>query len=491
MESNMALTTRRQFVQQTAFAAAGLYGCPMKALVGAPWTFEAREQSAAPPDAAAIRKLASEITGHVITPEASDYESSRLVFNRAFDLRPALIVRCAGSSDVARVLDFSQRQKVPVAVRGGGHSRVGYGMCDGGVVIDFSGMNRVEVDARKRVARAQGGAVVRDLDKATQRFGLATTSGGCPTVGVAGLTLGGGEGLLMCKYGAACDNLVSAQLVTVDGRQVEASQNSNPDLFWAIRGGGGNFGVVTSLEYQLHPVTDVLAGTLLYPPGKIPELLQAFVKFVAAAPDEMNVAGGVLPSEQGRRFWMLVCHCGDPHQGNGLLRPLRALKPQEDKVGVMSYLEAQAGGAFLPAPVAHFQTDLFLPELSAAAIATITTATNDAPPNTKVLIVPLFGAISRLGLSAMAFALRKPGYEVDIVGTWTTPAEKETAVQWVKALRDSLQPFAHGVYVNQLGETSEALVKAAYGPNYARLVEIKKKYDPNNVLRLNQNIKPD
>ena len=183
-----------------------------------------------------------------------DYESSRLVFNRAFDRRPALIVRCAVASDVARALDFAQNQNLPLAVRGGGHSRLGYGMCDGGVVIDLSGMKRVEVDAGKRVARAEAGALVRDLDEATQRFGLATTSGGCPTVGIAGLTLGGGEGRLMAKYGAACDNLLSAQLVTVDGRQVEVSQNSNPDLFWAIRGGGGNFGVVTALEYQLHPV---------------------------------------------------------------------------------------------------------------------------------------------------------------------------------------------------------------------------------------------
>jgi hypothetical protein len=328
------------------------------------------------------------------------------------------------------------------------------------------------------------------MDKATQRFGLATTMGGCPTVGLAGLTLGGGEGLLMSKFGAACDNLISAQLVTVDGRQIEASQNSNPDLFWAIRGGGGNFGVVTALEYQLHPVTDVLAGTLLYPPGRIPELLQAFVKVVAAAPDEMNVVGGVLPSEQGGRFWMLVCHCGDPLQGNDLLKPLRALKPQEDKIRVQSYLEVQAGAGFLSAPVAHFQTDLFLPELNAAAIATITKATNGAPPNTKVLIVPLYGAVSRVGLSDTAFSLRQPGYELDIVGLWNTPEERAASVEWVMALRDNLRPLAHGVYVNQLGETSEELVRTAYGSNYTRLVKIKKKYDPENVLRLNQNIKP-
>ena len=487
----MTLKTRRQFVQQTAVAAAALCASPIKALAGTRPVFEAHEQNAAPLDSASIRKLASQISGHVLTPETPDYESARLVFNRAFDRRPELIVRCAGAPDVARALEFAQKQNLPLAVRGGGHNRAGFSVCDGGLVIDLSGMNRVEVDAGKHVARAEAGALVRDLDQATQRFGLATTSGGCPTVGIAGLTLGGGEGLLMPKYGAACDNLISAQLVTVDAKQIEVSQNSNPDLFWAIRGGGGNFGVATALEYQLHPVTDVLAGTLMYPAGRIPELLQAFVNFVATASDDMCVVGGVLPSERGPRFWMLVCYFGKPSDGNDLLRPLRALKPQGDKVRVMSYLEAQSGAGFLAAPIAHFQTDLFLPALTAAAISTITTATTNAPPNTRVFIIPLYGAISRVGLSDTAFALRQPGYELDIVGTWSTPAEKATAVQWVKSLRDNLQPFAHGVYVNQLGETSEELVKAAYGANYARLVEIKKKYDPRNVLRLNQNIKPD
>jgi FAD binding domain/Berberine and berberine like len=487
----MARTTRRQFVQQAAFAATALYGRPIKALAGARRIFEAYEQNAAPLDAATIRKLVSQISGHVITPATPGYESARLVFNRAFDRHPALIVHCAGAPDVARALEFAQNQNLPLAVRGGGHNRAGFSVCDGGVVIDLSGMNRVEVDAGKRVARAEAGALVRDLDHATQRFGLATTSGGCPTVGIAGLTLGGGEGLLMSKYGTACDNLISAQLVTVDGKQVEASPNSNPDLFWAIRGGGGNFAVATALEYRLHPVTDVLMGTLTYPPGGIPELLHVFVKFVATAPDDMNVVGGVLPSEQGPRFWMLVCYFGQPRDGDDLLRPLRALKPHEDKVRVRSYLEAQSGAGFLGAPIAHFQTDLFLPELGAAAISTITTATKDAAPNTRVFIIPLYGAVSRVGLSDTAFALRQPGYEMDILGTWSAPAEKASAVQWVKALRDHLQPFAHGVYVNQLGETSEELVRAAYGSNYARLVEIKKKYDPRNVLRLNQNIKPD
>ena len=482
----MALTARREFIQQTSFAAAAL---SLQALVGAPAILVSGEQKRAQVDREAIRALSSKLTGHLITPEAQDYESSRLVFNRAFNRLPAVIVRCASASDVARALSFAQTHNLPLAVRGGGHSRAGFSVCDGGVVIDLSGMNRVEVYADKRVARAESGALVRDLDQATQRFGLATTSGGCPSVGIAGLTLGGGEGFLMSKYGAACDNLISARLMTVDGRQVEASQNSNPDLFWAIRGGGGNFGVATALEYRLHPITDVLAGTLTYAARGIAELLQSFARFVASAPDEMNVVGEVLPSKRGTRFHMLVCHCGDPQKGNDLLKPLRELKPREDTVRVASYLETQS--TINPyAPVAHFQTNLVLTELSGPAIAAIATAANDAPPNTRVFMVPIYGAITRVALADTACALRQPGYELDIMGSWSAPADKTRAVQWVQGLRDQLQPFAHGVYVNQLGETSEALVRAAYGPNYSRLVEIKKKYDPNNVLRLNQNIKP-
>lgn len=255
----MALMNRRQFVRQTAFAAT-LYGSPLRALGETRWLVNGDEPNAPPLDAAIIRKLASTVAGNVITPDSSNYEAARLIFNRAFDRRPGVIVRCIGASDVARALEFAQTNHLPLSVRAGGHSRLGFGMCDGGLVIDVSQINRVDVDPGKRVARAQAGALVRDLDEATQRVGLATTSGGCPTVGIAGLTLGGGEGRLMAQYGAACDNLRWAHVVTVDGRQAEASPESNPDLFWAIRGGGGNFAVVTALEYQLHPASEVLAG---------------------------------------------------------------------------------------------------------------------------------------------------------------------------------------------------------------------------------------
>ena len=486
----MAPITRRNFVRQAAFGAA-FYGCPFKAIGAAQRLFNADEQNVAPLNAKTIEKLRSGIAGTVITPDSSDYEAVRLVFNRAFDRHPAVIVRCTGASDVARSLDFAQNNDLQVAVRAGGHSRLAYGMCDDGVVIDVSNMRRVEVDAGKRVARAEAGALVRDLDEATQRFGLATTSGGCPTVGIAGLTLGGGEGRLMDKYGAACDNLLSAQVVTVDGRQIETSQKANPDLFWAIRGGGGNFCVVTALEYQLHPVGQVLSGTLIFPMEGIPELLQAFVRFITSAPDEMDALVQLAHSKQGRTLNIDLCYCGDLRTGNDLVRPLRALKPQDDSVRVMPYLEAQAAGGFLLAPVSHFQTDLFLRELSEPAIAAITTAIINAPVGCKVIVLPLRGAISRVNVTDMAFALRQGGYEVDMAGFWSTPAEKVEVVRWVQNTRDSLQSFAHGVYVNQLGDTSEQLVRSAYGPNYSRLVEMKKKYDPKNVLRLNQNIKPD
>ena len=477
---------RRQFIQHAAGSLAALCAYPLAARSGAA---DPQAQLVGSFDAAVIQALAKKIDGHLVTPNADDYETARLIFNRAFDRHPALILYCASASDVVRGLEFGQRTNVPIAVRSGGHNRAGFSTCDNGIVLDLSRMNQVTVDAATRVARAAGGALTINLDAATQKVGLATTSAGCPTVGIAGLTLGGGEGLLMSKFGAACDNLLSAELGTVDGQQIKVSQDSNPELFWAIRGGGGNFGVVTALEYRLHPLSDVLAGTLVYPEGRVPDLLQAFAKFVASAPDEMNVVGQVLSSPKDPRFQMLVCHCGDARMGNALLTPLRSFRPRQDDVRTMSYLEANAT-VNPAAPAAHFQTNVFLPDLSAAAIELITTACSGGPPNTRIFIVPFYGAITRVGLSDTAFPMRSFGFELDIMGRWVDSADRSRALEWVKGLRDSLQPFAHGAYVNQLGETSEALVRTAYGTHYARLAEIKKKYDPKNVLRLNQNIRP-
>jgi FAD/FMN-containing dehydrogenase len=439
-------------------------------------------------DDAALRRFASRFSGTLITPDSPDYESSRHAFNRAFDKHPALIARCAGAPDVARALVFAREQRLVVAVRGGGHNRAGLSVCDGGVVIDLASLSKVTVDADKRLARAGGGALTVHVDVATQKFGLATTLAGCPTVGVAGLTLGGGEGFLMTKFGAACDNLVSARLITADGREVEASESSHPDLFWAIRGGGGNFGIATALEYRLHPLTDVLAGTLAYAPGRIAAMLEEFARFIAHAPDDLGLVGQVLPTDAGTRFQMLVCHAGDPARGNELLRSWRALGPAEDKIRTASYLEINS--TMNPATAtAHFQTNVFVRELDEKIIGIIVNAAAEAPPNTRVFMVPFYGAITRVRPTATAFALRSVGCELDIMGRWDeTGKDKARVIAWVTALRDALRPHATGAYVNQLGETGAELVRTAYGPNYARLASLKKKYDPDNVFRSNQNI---
>ena len=472
----MALN-RRRFV---ARAAAALATHSLLARADAPGTPTL--------DGAALRRLASKFSGTLITSASPDYESSRHVFNRAFDKHPALIARCADASDVARTLAFAREQRLPLAVRGGGHNRAGLSVCDGGVVIDLASLSHVAVDPDKRLARAGAGALTIHVDVATQQFGLATTLAGCPTVGVAGLTLGGGEGFLMSKFGAACDNLISARLVTADGREIEASDRSNPDLYWAIRGGGGNFGIATALEYRLHPLTNVLAGTLAFAPGRIETLLGEFARFIAHAPDDLGLVGQVLPADTGARFQVLVCHAGDPAQGNQLLQPWRALGPAEDKIRTAPYLEINS--TMNPAmAAAHFQTNVFVRELDEKIIGIVVNAAAEAPPNTRVFMVPFYGAVTRVHPTATAFALRSVGCELDIMGRWDeTGRDKARVVAWVAALRDALRPHSAGAYVNQLGETSPELVRSAYGSNYARLASLKKKYDPDNVLRSNQNI---
>jgi hypothetical protein len=484
----MPLITRREFVQQTAFSAGALCGSSFT-LAKATKTFGTEKFASI--DAAVLRKLASKIAGHVITPEALDYETAREVNNHAYDLHPAVIVRCASPADVAHALDFGQSQSLRVAVRSGGHSAAGFGVCDGGLVIDVAGMRRVEVNAHKRIVRADAGCLIGDVDQATQRYDLATTMGGCPTVGIGGLTLGGGIGTLMPKYGAACDNVQSAEIVTVDSRQVEASHNDHPDLFWAIRGGGGNFGIATSFEYRLHPVIEVLAGALEYSAGRIPELLRTYLKFSATAPDEIMLVAQIVPSQRGPRFRILFRYCGEPRVGNQLLRALREpIKPEDDTVKVMSYLEAQVTEFPQPAkPLPYFATSVFLPDLNEAAIASITTATQDAPRRFRVMMWHLHGAVTRVPFGDMAFPMRRSGHELQLRGDWESPAEKASAVQWTKDLRAALEPFSHGLNVNSLSEPSDELMRVAYGPNYDRLAEIKKKYDPTNVLGLNPNIK--
>lgn len=441
-------------------------------------------------DRSQIRRFADSIDGRIIAPGASDYETARFVFNRAFDYHPALIVGCTTPSDVARTIDFARVYGLPLAVRAGGHSRAGLSSCDGGVVLDLSPMRHIEVDPHRRVATAQSGSLVETMDGATKPFALATPAGGCPEVGMAGFTLGGGEGLLMTMHGAGCDNLLAATIVLADGRHVETNEGSHPDLFWAIRGGGGNFGVVTSLRYRLHPVGDVLSGALIYPAGRIAELLSQFGRFNDTASDEMVPLGELLPTPRGPQFVNHICFFGEALAGQALLKPLRTpVLPESDTVRTMSYFDAQAAG-FRPKPFMHFEANLFLPQLNDAACELLEAAVRSAPPRFRVLLVGILGAITRVKLQDTAFPLRQRGIELDMLCGWTTRAEKEQAVQWVKALRDSLRPFAHGLYLSQTSETGSDLVKASYGPNYLRLSQIKKTYDPDNFFKHNQNVVP-
>jgi FAD/FMN-containing dehydrogenase len=435
--------------------------------------------------------MASKIAGDVITPEATEYDSARRVKNHAYDRHPAVIVRCAIRDDIARSLEFAQNNNLLLAVRCGGHSSAGFGVCDGGLLVDLAGMRRVKVDAAKRIVRAEAGCLVADVDQATQRFGLATVMGGCPSVGIGGLTLGGGIGSLTPMYGAACDNLDSAHVMTVDSKHLEANPTSNSDLFWAIRGGGGNFGVTTSFQYRLHPVTEFLAGALEYPAGELSELLRIYQKFTATATDEIMVVAMIV-SKPVSKFVIRFRFCGDSSVGNRLLRTLReSIKPEVDTVKVMSYLEAQTTEfPQPPKPSPFFETSVFLPELHERAIAAIAAAIQNAPPGMRVMMWQLHGAVTRIPIRDSAFPLREAGHVVQLRGDWNTPGEEVGARQWTKALRAVLDPFSRGMYVNHLSEPSDDYVKAAYGANYGRLVEIKKKYDPTNLLSLNPNIKP-
>lgn len=479
--------SRRTFIHEAALLTAGVRALPDLTTglrTSTPAHLQHRQL-----DPALVRRLASSLKGHVITPRDNDYADARLVFNRAFDRHPALIVRCTSADDVPHALEFARKNELPLAIRGGGHNRAGLSVCDDGLVLDLGSMSRVDVNARQRIARAQAGALTVQLDAANRYAGLATTAAGCPTVGIAGLTLGGGLGLLMSKFGAACDNLLSADIVTADGRQLKVSHAENPDLFWAIRGGGGNFGIATALTYRLYPLTDVLGGTLSYAPGRTEALLHAFARFCATAPDEMNVVGILSRSEAGTQFQLLVCHSGDAKRGGELLASWRALGPIQDSLHTAPYAEIQAT-VNPAAPVAHFQTNLFLPKLGDAAIGAVAQAIDHAPLNVRAFMVPYYGAITRVGVKETAFPLRESGFEMDLMARWTSPAERPAGEAWVRALRQALKPYAHGAYVNQLGETSEDLVQQAYGVNYRRLAELKRKYDPENLLRSNQNVKP-
>jgi FAD/FMN-containing dehydrogenase len=446
-------------------------------------------------DDTTIGAFKGSLRGELLQPGDAAYEGARKVWNGMVDRHPALIVRCAGVADVIEAVRFGRAHNLLVAVRGGGHNVAGNAVCDGGMVIDLSPMKGIRVDPQRRVVRAQGGVTWGELDRETQAFGLATTGGEVSSTGIAGLTLGGGLGWLMGKYGLSCDNLLSADVVTADGRFLMACSGENDDLFWGVRGGGGNFGIVTSFEYQLHPVRTVLGGMILYPSTMAKEVLRRWRDCTTTAPDELTLMGALLTAPDGiPMVGAAVCYCGPPTEGERLLQPLRSLgAPVVDLIRPMPYTELQTMlDATVPSGRQNYWKASFVDALTDEAIDVLVAQTAAMPsPYSSVLIEHLHGAVCRVDPDATAFGTRQEQYSVGIFAVWLDPAESAPHVGWARQVAAALARFDTGrVYVNYLGEEGEPRVRAAYRTNYERLVTLKNKYDPTNFFRVNQNIPP-
>jgi FAD binding domain/Berberine and berberine like len=445
--------------------------------------------------AGAVREeLASGLRG-VVCPGDRGYDTARAVFNGMIDRRPLAVVRPADASDVVRSIRFARRHDLPLSVRGGGHSVAGNAVRDGAVMLDLSGMKAVRVDPETRTVRAGPGLTLGEFDRATQAFGLATTLGVMSTTGIAGLTLGGGLGWLNGRYGLACDNLISAEVVTADGRLLRASARENEELFWAIRGGGGNFGVVTSLEYRLHPVDLVLAGVLSYPLDLAPRVLRFYDDFAKAAPDELSTAASLGLTPDGEpTVSIAVCYCGPIEEGERVLRPLRTFQsPVDDQIQPMPYTVLQsARDEGFPFGRLHYWKSGWLRDVTDGAIGILLRFVPRMPSTaSSVGLQQLHGAASRVAPSATAFPHRAEQYDFLILSQWSEATDSDRNVQWTRAAFEAMQPHLEAsVYVNNLGDEGPGRVHAAYGENYPRLAAMKRAYDPDNLFRANQNIDP-
>jgi len=433
--------------------------------------------------------------GQVLLPSDHGYETARKIWNASINKRPSIIARCMGVADVMAAVNFARDNGLLVAVRGGGHNVGGKAICDGGILIDLSLMRAVHVNAKDLTARVQGGATLGDVDRETHVFGLAVPLGVVSKTGVGGLTLGGGVGWLVRKYGLTCDNVLSFEVVTADGQFVVASATENGDLFWALRGGGGNFGVVTSFEYRLHPISIVLGGLILYPREMAREVLRFYRDFTQSAPEELTAYAGLLYTPEGiPAVGVIACYCGDITTGEQVLKPLREFAtPMVDAFQPLPFpiMQSLLDGA-TPDGNQNYWKSTFLRELSDEAIEVLIENANQVTsPLTSVMIEFYGGAASRVSVAQTAFAQRETQYGIGILTQWTEKADSNRHIQWTRNFAEALQPFSSGRYLlNFLGQESEDVVKAAFGPNYERLVTIKNKYDPTNFFRLNQNIEP-
>ncbi len=441
----------------------------------------------------ATARLRASLAGTLVLPGDAAYDEARGVWNASIDRRPAAVVRCAGVDDVARALEFARRHDLVVAVRGGGHSFAGKSTCEGGLVIDLSSMKRIEIDVANRIARAEGGCTLADFDAATTALGLATTMGTAPPTGIAGLTLGGGLGWLMSRHGLACDNLIGARVLTADGRRVHAGGGEHDDLLWGLRGGGGNFGVVTTLEYRLHPVTTVLAGAITYPIAQARDVLRHYRDVVRTSPDDLTTMAGVLPLATGPGFGVGVCWSGEPAAGEGALAPLRRFgAPLEDTVRGRPYAEIQAFLSPPPMRLGSYARSSFLGELDDAAIDVMAAhASPEVPAICLFFLEHVHGAVTRVRPDESAFVHRGDGHSFVALALWVEPEHADAASGWVRDFFAAMKPHLRsGVYSNYLADEGDARVRAAYGSAYERLVTLKRRWDPSNVFRMNQNVAP-
>ena len=449
-----------------------------------------------PLEEARIQEFESGLRGRLLRPGGDGYDEARRVWNAMIDKRPALIARCAGVSDVISSVNFARTNDLLVSIKGGGHSVAGTAVCEGGLMIDLSAMRSVRVDPLGRRLRAEPGCTWGDIDVESQAFGLAVTGGQISDTGIAGLTLGGGLGWLARNFGLSCDNLLSIDMVTADGRFLTANATENADLFWAVRGGGGNFGVVTSFEYALHPLGQVLGGFITYPVASAREVLQFFREFARNMPDELTIATGFITTPDGVPVVVLApCYSGPLEEGQRVLRPLREFgQPLADMIGPMSYVKVQTSGdAMSPPGRRYYMRSNFMSDPSDEAIDTLIEHFATVPsPYTVEFLLRLGGAIGRVGKDDTSFYHRDANYNFVTITSWTDPDDDQANIRWARGLWQDMQPFVtRGVYVNELGEEDADRVKAAYGPTtYLRLAALKKQYDPTNFFRLNPNITP-
>jgi hypothetical protein len=444
----------------------------------------------------AVAAFGSRLGGELLRPGGRAYEAARKVWNGMVDKRPALIVRCAGVSDVVDAVKFAREHDLLASVRGGGHNIAGKAVCDGGLMIDLSAMRRVQVDPVKQTARVEGGALLGDFDREAQVHGLATTAGVVTHTGVGGLTLGGGVGRLARKYGLACDNLLAVEVVTAAGDVLRASATENEDLFWGMRGGGGNFGVVTAFEFQLHPVgPDVLGGIIVHRLDDARAALGFYHEYSRTAPDEVSVDAAFLTSPDGDKLFAIsVCYIGPIEEAERVLHPIRRFgRPLSDQVGRVAYTELQAAGdAFFPIGLRFYWKSHLLTEINGDMVeATVSHFDKVLSPRSTLIFQQFGGALGRVGRSETAFWHRDVQWDNFATAAWTEPAESDVQVQWVREWWDLMKPFSMGgEYANNLGDEGEDRVRASYGGNYVRLVALKNKYDPTNFFRLNANIVP-